>query len=115
MARADDTWPLVRATLRSAVFEEVGVGAALVHAIARVVPLVVIFYWLIQIIRGHRATFMYTYLAGGKYHVGYTHCFSRREGSELPRLFGKSAGETIYVRYHPQNPSISVAQPRDNP
>jgi hypothetical protein len=111
--RSHGTWRLVAGTIRSAVFPEPGSKFGQ-SAVSSVLGPAVLIWNLIDRIRGHRVTFMYTYLAEGKYRIGYTHGFVRKFHG-TPRLFGKAAGETIYIRYNPSQPAVSVILSQDNP
>ena len=108
-----DTWPVVEATLRSAVFQSEGLGAGPAAAL-RQIPFLEIIWGLVALVRGHQVRFLYTYIAGGQYRVGYADQFVRST-SDAPRLFGRVPGETIYVRYNPEKPAVSVALAWDNP
>jgi len=111
--RGNDTWRIVTGNIRSAVFPEAGISIGM-GAVGRVLPGAVLIWRLVEMIRGHRVTYMYTYQAEGKYLVGYTHRLVPEVG-QSPRLFGKAVGETIYVRYNPSEPAVSVILSQDNP
>ncbi len=106
-------WCVVQGTLRSATLGSEGLDAGPAAAL-RQIPFLGLLWLLIELIRGHRATFMYTYFAEGKYHVGRTHRYVRRK-DDFPRLFGRGQGEALYVRYKPEAPAVSVVLAEDNP
>ena len=119
MAKRDvHGWPVVAATLRSAVFDSEGSGVGLEGVFLLEIPLLGLIlgliFELVQRIRGHRVRLMYTYRAGDKYHAGFADRFVRNTGG-TPLFYGRAPGQTIYVRYNPEKPSVSVVLAEDNP
>jgi hypothetical protein len=85
----------------------------MMYALFRLFPPLALVWVLVEIVRGHRVRFLYTYQAGGNYHAGYITQFLSSPGD--PRLFGRAPGETIFARYDPQAPGTSVVLAEGNP
>ena len=111
MAKRDvDNWPMVAGTLRSAAFGSEGLGSWIYAVFSSFPPLD---WGLPEVVRGRRVRFLYTYQAGGNYHLGYITRFLPNP-SNTTRLFDRAPGETIFVRYDPQAPGTSVVLAEDN-
>lgn len=110
--RLDGPWPVVEAILRSATLPSVGLDPGPAAALHYLVPLGII-WGLVELVRGHRVTFAYTYSVAGKYYVGYAHRFVRNTSAPL-ELFGRAVDETIHVRYNPEKPAFSEVRAEDN-
>jgi hypothetical protein len=108
------SWQVVTATIRSGVVQSDDTGIRLLDIMHHIFPPLVIITALVLWVRGHRADFLYTYVAMGKYYTGSARRFVRST-KETPRLHGRAPGETIYVRFDPDKPAVSVVIAQDNP
>jgi hypothetical protein len=107
-------WQVVKATLRSGVVRADDTGIALLDFMHHIFPPLAIITALVLWVRGHRADFLYTYAAMGKYYTGSARRFVRNI-EQTPRLHGRAPGEAIFVRFDPDKPAVSIVLASDNP
>lgn len=106
------SWPLVTATIRSATphdkmdFSHV---AGLMDGLTFWVHLSRLIF---KSINSHRVHFSYTYNVAGKIHVGFVNKFI--VGNSPKKLYGKSVGQAIRIRYNPEKPFVSKVLAEDN-
>ena len=103
---------MVTGTVRGATVDpsDAGPGVLLLRQLG---PLGLIIEGLIRLYKGHAAEFLYTYIVGGKYYAGKCRKFVS-DGQQEPKLFGRSRGEAILVRYDPEKPTVSMVRAQDN-
>jgi hypothetical protein len=115
-SRDGENWPMVSGMLRGADVEPFGPAGwlgGLAAALGGIPFVAAIIGVLVEIYLGRDAQFLYTYNVGGKYYTGkYRKLVGRvKEG---PKLFGRSRGEAILVRYNPEEPEVSTVREEDN-
>ena len=108
------SWPIITATLRSATTHaEMNVSNLEIPTGVQDIP-IFIFRFLVILFNSHRGRFHYAYYVAGKCYVGLADRFIGEKGTSPIRFYGRVVGQTIRVRYNPDNPAVSKVLAEDN-